>query len=324
MWRQWYPRETTIAFLTPGINEQGTAKEEIRATTSAQGEKHSEVNVAVALPNRAYDDYLSTLVWLLGVLEVHARGRDLSGPSASAWGGQGTGVSSILEYLRHLDIEKENPAIRHLSELGVNWKRLPGNIPDVPSMFLNAQSETSVAPATASTTSKTTSTSPLGDARRAVPRPSIVAQFPADLGLGPLDAPAQAMTQDVVSLINLYLSKPEAKRDKAAEQFRLILEPITNLYIYRNKNEAINLKQGVKSNMFVGVPTQDVTYPAIFVELLRVLEMQDERLTSSWERRQDIAGSIRKFLDTYAKENPGDSAISQLGGLDIKTLTELW
>jgi len=62
----------------------------------------------------------------------------------------------------------------------------------------------------------------------------------------------------------------------------------------------------------------------MFLEVLRVLEMQSELLTLSWQKRQDIASSIRKFLDSYARENPGDPVISQLGSLDIKTLTELW
>ena len=52
--------------------------------------------------------------------------------------------------------------------------------------------------------------------------------------------------------------------------------------------------------------------------------MQGERLTTSWQKRQDTAYSIRKFLDTYAKENPGDPVSAQLGSLTVKAMTELW
>ncbi|HEY4931720.1 MAG TPA: hypothetical protein VII23_09135, partial [Terriglobales bacterium] len=81
---------------------------------------------------------------------------------------------------------------------------------------------------------------------------------------------------------------------------------------------------GTKSQIFVGLPLQDASYPAIFLEMLRILEMQSERLTRSWQKRQDIAYSLRKFLDRYAKENPDDPAIAQMRSLDIKTMTELW
>jgi hypothetical protein len=52
--------------------------------------------------------------------------------------------------------------------------------------------------------------------------------------------------------------------------------------------------------------------------------MQSERLTTSWQKRQDIAHSIRKFLDAYTKENPGDPVGAQLGSLTVKAMTELW
>lgn len=142
--------------------------------------------------------------------------------------------------------------------------------------------------------------------------------------MGPLDASDQAAIKEVVRLINLYLSKSEEKRDDGAEQFRRALDGPTNLHIYRDKSEAIHVQPGMKSHIFVGLPLQDPSYPEIFLEMLRVLEMQSERLTSSWQKRQDIAHSIRKFLDNYAKENPGDPAIAQLGSLDIKAMTELW
>ena len=296
----------------------------MRETASAQGEKHKEVSLTVELPARAYDNYLSTLVWLLGTLEVHARGRGVPVPSAADSGGQGTGVSGVFEYLRQLDAVTEMPAFQNLAQMGLDWKTLPSSIPDVPPMFLSAERATSATSTMDGSISKSTAASSAGDSPHAVPRPSIAAQFPADLGLGPLDAREQTTTLDVVRLMNLYLNKPEEKRDRAAEQFRQTLEVTTNLNIYRDKSEAIHLKPGVKTDIFVGLPAQDTTYAAIFLELLRVLEMQDKRLTSSWEKRQDIAGSIRRFLDTYAKQNPGDRATAQLSTLDIKSLTELW
>ena len=324
LWRQWYPRGGSLAFLVAAAGQPGTAKEVMRESTSEQGEKHKEVSLTVELPERAYDNYLSTLVWLLGTLEVHARSRGPNPPPSTALGGQGTGVSGVLEYFRQLDADQENAAFRNLAEMGVDWKTLPGNIPDVPPMFLSAQREASAATATDGAISKSTTSSSRGDPQGAVPRPLIAAQFPADLGLGPLDPSEQAATREVIRLMNLYLSKHEEKRDEGAEQFRRTLDVTTSLYIYRNKSEAIHVQPGTKSQIFVGLPLQDASYPAIFLEMLRILEMQSERLTRSWQKRQDIAYSLRKFLDRYAKENPDDPAIAQMRSLDIKTMTELW
>ena len=185
-WRQWYPHGGSIAFLVAAAGQPGPAKEVMRESTSEQGENHKEVSLTVELPERSYADYLSTLVWLLGTLEVHARGRGPNPPSSAAWGGQGTGVSGVLEYFRQLDADQENTAFRKLAQMGVDWKTLPGSIPDVPPMFLSAQREVSAATTTDGAISKSTA-STAGDSQRAVPRPSIAAQFPGDLGLGPLD-----------------------------------------------------------------------------------------------------------------------------------------
>ncbi len=323
-WRRWYPRGTAITFLVAASGELGSAKEEKREITSSEGERRDEVNVAVELPARAYSDYLSSLAWLLGVLEVNARGRTLNGPSTPALGGQGTGVSNVLEYLRNLDVSQESAAIRDLSQKGVNWKTLSTAIPDVPSLFLNVQPDASGSSGLDIGSSASTTTSHPGNASSAVLTPLIVVQFPSDLGSGQLDATAQEMVREVIRVMNLFLSKKEYKQDKGAEQLRRALDPVTQLYVYRNKNEAINVKPENKSSIFVGMPAQEVSYPAMFVELLRVLEMQDKRLTSSWERREQIGVSIRKFLDAYGKLNPNEPAIAELNALDVKTLTKLW
>jgi hypothetical protein len=61
LWRQWYPQGGSLAFLVATAGQPGTAKEVMRETASAQGEKHKEVSLTVELPARAYDNYLSTL-----------------------------------------------------------------------------------------------------------------------------------------------------------------------------------------------------------------------------------------------------------------------
>jgi hypothetical protein len=158
----------------------------------------------------------------------------------------------------------------------------------------------------------------------AVLRPTIAAQFPSDVGLGPLSESEQSMMSEAVRLLNLYLNKREEKKDKAAEQLRQSLGPVTNLYVFRNTSETINVKLGPPTGLFVGLPpAQTVTYAVLFVKLLRVVEMQNERLTISWDRRQEIAGSIRNFLGAYAKGNPSDQAAAELSKVEIKTMTEL-
>lgn len=321
-WRGWYPQGTSVGFRMAGSNGQGRAKEEIREITSAQGEKRTEVEVMVELPERAYSDYPTALVWVLGVLEVNARNSDRS--RAGSIGGQGTGVASVLEFLRELNPLQDLAVSQTLMRLGVDAKTLAASLPDVPTMFLSASRVEGATEAGASESGKAAAAHGHEDSAPVVARRIIAAQFPSDVGLGPLSESEQAMTGEVVRVMNLYLNKREEKKDKAAEQLRQNLTLVTNLFLYRNTSETINVKQGSTKVLFVGLPAQNLTYAALFVELLRVVEMQDERLTNSWERRQEIAGSIRNFLGAYAKENPSDTAATQLSQVEIKTMTELW
>jgi hypothetical protein len=306
-WKRWYPRGTRIAFLTAVAGEIGSADEERRETTSAQGDKRSQTTVTVRLPARAYAEYPATVVWLLGILEVQAR--SVGGPSAVTAGGQGTAVSSAVAYLRSTEGDQRDPAVRKLAGMGVDWKNLPLMLPEIPAMFLNAQN----APPE---TSAPSTPNPGGELR-----PSIAVLFPTDMGLGQLTAEEQNMVRDVAGLLNLYLNKKEEKTDRLAEPLRRALPPVTNFYLYLDKSEAIHQKEGAKTAVFVGIPIEHATYPGLFLEVLRLLEMQDKRITSSQEKRQDIAVSIRKFLDSYGKENPGNRVIQQLSPLDIKALT---
>lgn len=316
-WRGWYPQGTSIKFQIAVSTGQGTAKEEIREITSPEGAKRTERDVVVELPERAYSDYSTALVWLLGVLEVNARAR-----RTGSIGGQGTGVASVLEFFRELNPRQDLAVSQNLAQLGVDAKALAASLPDVPTMFLGASraegaSAIGTVPENAGVANRD------GDPAPAGARPTIEVQFPSDVGLGSVSESQQSMTSQVVRLMNLYLNKKEEKKDKAAEQFRQSLGSVTNLYVFRNTSETINVKQGPPTALFIGLPAQNVTYTVLFVELLRVVEMQNERLTSSWDRRQEIAGSIRNFLSAYAKENPSDPAAAQLSKVEIVTMTEL-
>ncbi len=315
-WRRWYPKETRISFQLASGDVRGSAAEQIRDTTSAQGEKSTEVSVTVVLPARAYVDYPSALEWMLGVLEVNARGRDRS----AAVGGQGTGVASVLAYLRQLDVEKDPSLAQTLAPLGINPKRFAESIPDVPTMFLNATQDSSAN--TAARKSLLDPSSIAETSSRA--RPRISAQYPSDIGQGPFDAGERRAMSEVVRVLNLYLDKPEAKPDKAAEELRQGLPAVTDFYVYRNSVEAVHLKPDTDSEVFLGYSTKDSSYTKLFLELIRVLEMRNERLTKSPEKRQDIAASIRSFLQSYARQNPGDGAAAELSEIDVKTMTNLW
>ena len=95
------------------------------------------------------------------------------------------------------------------------------------------------------------------------------------------------------------------------------------IHLYRNSTEAIHRKQGRSVDLYAGLPDDYDSYAKWFVVLLRLLEMQDVHLTKSPATREDIAHSIRAFLQAFVKDHPQDSAATELGTISVKTMTEL-
>ena len=317
-WRRWYPGGTRVAFRVATGSERGEATEELRQITSSEGEKHNEAQVTLDLPPRAYPDNLTTLIWMLGVLEVNARARDRSGTA----GGQGTGLADVLQYLRHLDGAKDIATNLTLARLGLSYTTLAAWIPDVPPMFLSTQ-QSENALESDHHGSGDASVVQVASTTSASQRPIIQIQFPKEIGEGPLGPAEQKVLTENVRIFNLYLTKKEEKKDAGAEHFRRALPPAMELYLYRNSVTSIHRKAGAAGELMVGLPVQDVSSSALFIELLRVLEMQDERLTQSPGKREQIAASLKHFLETYAKDNAQDETAAELSKIDVKTMTEL-
>ena len=312
-WKKWYPRGTTVGFRVAGEAAPGSAKQEVRETTAGDGAKYSEVDVTVELPLRAYADYSTTLVWVLGVLDVNARARDKIDPVST--GGQESGVVSVLEFLRQVDVQKDASANQALTQLGVDSKRFQMSIPDVPPMFLGQEHGELVTP-----TERASLQQDMGSGQR----PVIALQFPREVGMGVLPDEQQSLVNEAARVMNLYFAKNEAMRDSAAGAFRKTLPPATRIHVYRNSTEAINRKQEGAGDLYMGVPDGFDTCAKWFVALLRVLEMQNIHLTKSPAEREDIARSIHEFLREYGKDHPQDSTATELKTLTVKTMTELW
>ena len=312
-WKKWYPKGTTVAFRVAGEAAPGLAKQQVKEITTGEGEKHSEVDVAVELPLRAYTDYSTTLVWVLGVLEVSARVRDRT--NAGSTGGQGAGVEAVLEYLRQIDVQRDTSANQALTQMGVDRKNFQMSIPDLPTMFLGQGQGELVTPAEGASLQQD-----MGSGQR----PAIALRFPRGVGMGALPEEQQSLVNEAARVLNLYFAKREVKRDSSAVEFRKTLPPATQIHVYRNSTEAINRKQEGVGDLYAGVPDGYDTCAKWFVALLRVLEMQNVRLTKSPAAREDIARSIREFLREYGKDHPQDSTATELETLTVKTMTELW
>jgi hypothetical protein len=317
-WRRRYPLGTSVDFGPANQTDQGQAREEVREITTSEGERHTESHVRVELPDRAYTDNWSTLIWMLGVLEVSARGRDHD----IASGGQGTGVTSVLQYLRQLDATKDPCAAQVLSRLGLSYKTLAAWVPDVPDMFLNAQpaghpsnsdDQMGGGKSLVSVTGTVTTTMV----------PVVVLEFPAGIGGGSLAAAEKTATTEDVRILNLYLGKKDEKKDRGADYLRRAIGPTTELCLYRSGVTSVHRKPGAGKGFLVGTSLQGVTYSPMFLELLRVIEMQDDSLIKSPGKREDVALSLKRFLESYAKGNPGDEAAAELNQIDIKAMTEL-
>ena len=213
-WRRWYPAGTRVAFRVATDSERSEAKEELREITSAEGEKHREAQVTLELPARAYADNWSTLIWMLGVLEVNARARDRSGTA----GGRGTGLGNVLQYLRQLDGAKDNATNLALVRLGLNYTTLASWNPDVPPMFLSTQQSENVPPSDLPG-SGDASLVPVANTASTLQSPVIVLQFPKEIGEGPLGSAKQRLLNDEVYILNLYFTKKEEKKDRGPSIF---------------------------------------------------------------------------------------------------------
>jgi hypothetical protein len=310
-WKNWYRQGTTVTFLTISDAGPGRVREEVVEVTNEQGEKSSRAGVFVELASRAYLDYPTTLVWMLGVME--ANGRSRSQDTGGLFAGQGSGTEAVLAYYRKLDIETDTPSALALTRLGVDTNTFQADIPDIPTMFLGAGSQAPQASARAMPVKATNGTQ----------RPAVVVHYPPDVGQGAISESEQAMLNDAVRVMNLYLAKPEDKRDQLAEDFRKTLPAVSSLYVYRNSVEAINGKPGDSSALYVGLAVRYETNGNWFVQLLRVLEMQDAHLVKSPTTREGIARSIHDFLKVYAKAHSEDHAAVELSAIDINVMTAL-
>ncbi|HVO59421.1 MAG TPA: hypothetical protein VMT53_00730 [Terriglobales bacterium] len=312
LWRKWYPQGTEVSFRVVSEKQAGATRERIADITTDTGDKRKQVSVVVEMPARAYADYVTTLVWTLGVLEVNARTRE-GGSSNSP--GQGTGVTQVLEFLRQIDSKSNSSSAQTLNGLGVDPDRLRLAMPDVPTMFLQ-ESPSEELVRTENIYNR--------NAESGAGRPRIAAHFPDGIGLGRIGADEEQCANEAVRVINLYLGKNEQHVDRAAETLRRNLAPTTVMHVYLSTSEAMNRSSSSESEVYLGVPAGYDSCAKWFLEILRVLEMQDVRLTKSPTSREAIGRSIHEFLKAYASANPTDSSAKQLSDIDIKAMTELW